>query len=386
LSAFKKETRLSFKIFIEEKKMSLSEVVYKNWRDLIKPRRVDIDPTSISDTYGKFVAKPLERGMGVTLGNSLRRILLSSLQGAAVTGVKIQGVLHEFSPIRGVLEDVGDVILNLKSLRIKMNSAETRVIRLKASGAGDVFASQIDTGGLLEILNPDLRICTLGEGASIDMEIQVRMGRGYVAAERFEEENKESGFIAIDAFFSPVKRVTYFVTNARVGQRTDYDRLTVELSTDGSVRPQDALAFAAKILKDQISIFINFNEAEEPEVIEDREELSPRFNDNLNRRVDELELSVRSANCLANANIRYIGELVQKTEAEILRTKNFGRKSLNEIKEILAEMGLSLGMKLDGWVHPDQIAAMAQPEMEEEDKDYQTSASDFEDDGEMEKE
>lgn len=366
--------------------MSLSEVVYKNWRDLIKPRRVDIDPTSISDTYGKFVAKPLERGMGVTLGNSLRRILLSSLQGAAVTGVKIQGVLHEFSPIRGVLEDVGDVILNLKSLRIKMNSAETRVIRLKASGAGDVFASQIDTGGLLEILNPDLRICTLGEGASIDMEIQVRMGRGYVAAERFEEENKESGFIAIDAFFSPVKRVTYFVTNARVGQRTDYDRLTVELSTDGSVRPQDALAFAAKILKDQISIFINFNEAEEPEVIEDREELSPRFNDNLNRRVDELELSVRSANCLANANIRYIGELVQKTEAEILRTKNFGRKSLNEIKEILAEMGLSLGMKLDGWVHPDQIAAMAQPEMEEEDKDYQTSASDFEDDGEMEKE
>ena len=180
--------------------------------------------------------------------------------------------------------------------------------------------------------------------------------------------------------------MTYFVTNARVGQRTDYDRLTVELSTDGSVRPQDALAFAAKILKDQISIFINFNEAEEPEVIEDREELSPRFNDNLNRRVDELELSVRSANCLANANIRYIGELVQKTEAEILRTKNFGRKSLNEIKEILAEMGLSLGMKLDGWVHPDQIAAMAQPEMEEEDKDYQTSASDFEDDGEMEKE
>ena len=209
------------------------------------------------------------------------------------------------------------------------------------------------------------------------MEIQVRMGRGYAAAETYEKETKEAGFIPVDAFFSPVKRVTYFVTNARVGQRTDYDRLTLEVTTDGSVEPQDALAFAAKILKDQVSIFINFNEAEEPEVVEEREEGNPRFNDNLNRRVDELELSVRSANCLANANIRYIGELVQKTEAEILKTKNFGRKSLNEIKEILAEMGLSLGMKLDGWVHPDQIAAMAQPEAEEEDKDYQTSASDF---------
>jgi len=357
--------------------MALADVVYKNWRDLIKPRRVDVDPTTIGNNYGRFVAKPLERGFGITLGNALRRILLSSIQGAAVTGLKIDGILHEFSPVKGALEDVGDIILNLKGLRLKMNTADKKIIRLKAEGAGEVLASQIDTGGLVEVLNPDHKICTLGEGASINMELEVRMGRGYTPAETFEADAKEAGFIAIDAFFSPVKRVTYFVTNARVGQRTDYDRLTLEVSTDGSVTPQDALAYSAKILKDQISIFINFNEAEEPEVVEDREELSPRFNDNLNRRVDELELSVRSANCLANANIRYIGELVQKTEAEILKTKNFGRKSLNEIKEILAEMGLSLGMKLEGWTHPDQIAAMAQPEEEEDDKDFHTSADDF---------
>ncbi len=364
--------------------MALNETVYKNWRDLIKPRRVDVDPTTISDVYGKFVAKPLERGFGVTIGNALRRILLSSIQGAAVTGIRIQGILHEFSPVKGCLEDVGEIILNLKGLRLKMNSAETRTIRLRANGAGDVFAKQIDTQGQVEILNPEHKICTLGEGASIDMEIQVRLGRGYVPAEKFEAENREISFIPIDAFFSPVKRVTYFVTNARVGQRTDYDRLTLEVQTDGSVKPQDAVAYAAKILKDQISIFINFNEADEPEVMEERDEISPRFNENLNRRVDELELSVRSANCLANANIRYIGELVQKTEAEILKTKNFGRKSLNEIKEILAEMGLSLGMKLEGWVHPDQIAAMALPETEEEDVGFQTSASDFSTDNDEE--
>lgn len=361
--------------------MSLTDVVYKNWRDLIKPRRVDIDPMTINDNYGKFVAKPLERGFGITIGNALRRILLSSIQGTAVTGLKIDGILHEFSPVKGALEDVGDIILNLKGLRLKMDSASRKVIRLKAQGPGDVLASQIETGGVVQVLNPEHRICTLGDGAVLDMELQVQMGRGYVPSERFEEEAREAGFIPIDAFFSPVKRVTYFVTNARVGQRTDYDRLTMEVMTDGSVTPTDALAYSAKILKDQISIFINFNEADEPEAVEEREETSPRFNDNLNRRVDELELSVRSANCLANANIRYIGELVQKTEAEILKTKNFGRKSLNEIKEIMAEMGLSLGMKLDGWVHPDQIAAMAQPEEEEEDRDYQTSASDFTTDG-----
>lgn len=355
----------------------LTDVVFKNWRDLIKPRRVDVDPTTIGDTYGKFVAKPLERGFGMTLGNALRRILLSSIQGTAVTGLKIEGILHEFSPVKGTLEDVGDIILNLKGLCLKMDTAEPKVLRLKAQGAGIVKAGQIETGGRVEVLNPDHKICTLGENASIDMELRVQTGRGYTPAEEFEAEAKELGMIPIDAFFSPVKRVTYFVTNARVGQRTDYDRLTMEIQTDGSVKPQDAVAYAAKILKDQISIFINFNEAEEPEPVEERDETSPRFNDNLNRRVDELELSVRSANCLANANIRYIGELVQKTEAEILKTKNFGRKSLNEIKEILAEMGLSLGMKLDGWVHPDQIAAMAQPEQEEEDRDYSTSASDF---------
>ena len=357
--------------------MALTEIVYKNWRDLIKPRRVDVDPTTIAETYGKFVAKPLERGFGITLGNALRRILLSSIQGAAVTGIKIDGILHEFSPVRGAMEDVGDIILNLKGLRLKMDTPDTKILRLKATGPGDILASQIETGGSVQILNPEHRICTLGERAEINMEIRVKMGRGYVSSENYEKEEKEVGFIPIDAFFSPVKRVTYFVTNARVGQRTDYDRLTMEVVTDGSVHPQDALAYAAKILKDQISIFINFNEADEPEAVEEKLEGSPRFNENLNRRVDELELSVRSANCLANANIRYIGELVQKTEAEILKTKNFGRKSLNEIKEILAEMGLSLGMKLDGWVHPDQIAALAQPAAEEESKDFQTSASDF---------
>lgn len=357
--------------------MTLSEAVVKNWRDLIKPRRVDLDPTTIQDTYGKFVAKPLERGFGTTLGNALRRILLSSIQGAAVTGLKIDGIMHEFSPVKGALEDVGDIIINLKNLRLRTNTPDVKTIYLKASGAGDVLASQIETGGQVEILNPEHKICTLNDQGSINMELQIRTGRGYAPAGSFEEDTREAGFIPIDAFFSPVKRVTYFVTNARVGQRTDYDRLTLEVATDGSVAPQDALAYSAKILKDQVSIFINFNEAEEPEIREETPETSPRFNDNLNRRVDELELSVRSANCLANANIRYIGELVQKTEAEILKTKNFGRKSLNEIKEILAEMGLSLGMKLDGWVHPDQIAAMAQPEVEEEDRDYQTSASDF---------
>ncbi len=357
--------------------MALAEVVYRNWRDLIKPRRVDIDPTTLADTYGKFVAKPLERGFGITLGNAIRRILLSSIQGAAVTGLKIDGILHEFSPVRGAIEDVGDIILNLKGLRLRMDTPETKVLRLKATGPGPVLASQIETGGMAQILNPDHKICTLGERAEISMEIQVKMGRGYVSTES-QTEAADIGFIPVDAFFSPVKRVTYFITNARVGQRTDYDRLTLEVVTDGSVRPQDALAYSAKILKDQISIFINFNEADEPEAVEERSELAPRFNENLNRRVDELELSVRSANCLANANIRYIGELVQKTESEILRTKNFGRKSLNEIKEILAEMGLSLGMKLDGWVHPDQIAAMASPQIEEEPEEFSTSASDFE--------
>lgn len=357
--------------------MALAEVVYRNWRDLIKPRRVDIDPTTLADTYGKFVAKPLERGFGITLGNGLRRILLSSIQGAAVTGIKIDGILHEFSAVRGAIEDVGDIILNLKGLRLKMDTPDTKIFRLKASGPGPVLASQIDTGGMGTILNPDHKICTLGDRAEISMELQVRMGRGYLSAEN-QPETGDVGFIPVDAFFSPVKRVTYFVTNARVGQRTDYDRLTMEIVTDGSVKPQDSLAYAAKILKDQISIFINFNEADEPEAVSERSDISPRFNENLNRRVDELELSVRSANCLANANIRYIGELVQKTEAEILRTKNFGRKSLNEIKEILAEMGLSLGMKLEGWVHPDQIAAMAQPKDEEETEEFGASASDFE--------
>jgi DNA-directed RNA polymerase subunit alpha len=322
--------------------------VYRNWRDLIKPKALVVDKDTLSPTYGKFFAEPLERGFGITLGNSLRRVLLSSLQGAAVTSIKVEGALHEFTSLPGITEDVADIILNLKDLLIKMRSYDQKTMRIDKKGPTIVRASDIETDANIEILNKDLVIATVGEDGHLKMEMTCRKGRGYVQAEQNKTPNMPVGSIPIDSIFSPVKKVNYHVTNARVGQQTDYDKLTLEVWTDGSVSPEDAVAFAAKIIKDQLSIFINFEDEIEPEITVAAEPEQP-FNENLLRTVDELELSVRSANCLANANIKYIGDLVQKTESEMLKTKNFGRKSLKEIKEILAEMGLSLGMKLDNW-------------------------------------
>jgi DNA-directed RNA polymerase subunit alpha len=280
------------------------------------------------------------------MGNSLRRVLLSSLQGAAITSMKIKGVLHEFSTVPGAKEEVTDIVLNLKSTLVRMHAEGPKTVWIRKKGPCEVRAGDIETDGTVEILNADLHLATLGEDAELEMELTVKSGRGYVVAERNKEENHAIGTIPIDAIFTPIKKVNYTVTNARVGQQTDYDKLTMEVWTNGGVRPEDAVAFAAKILKDQLSIFINFEEKEEVEaapIIPEAEKL----NENLFRSVDELELSVRSANCLANANIKYIGELVQKTEAEMLKTKNFGRKSLAEIKDLLSGMGLSLGMKLE---------------------------------------
>jgi DNA-directed RNA polymerase subunit alpha len=319
----------------------------KNWRELIKPKRLDVDYKGRPDTYGKFECEPLERGFGITLGNALRRVLLSSLQGSAITGVKIDGVLHEFSTIPGVLEDVTDVILNLKEIRLKMHGEGSRLLVIEKEGEGEVTAKAIHTNEMVEVLNPQQHVCTLAKDAKLRMELTVKQGKGYFPAERNLEENQPIGTIPIDAIFTPVRKVSYNVTQARVGQITDFDKLTIEIWTDGSVKPDDALAYSAKILKDQLNIFINFEE--EAETPEEEVRLEPAFNENLFRSVDELELSVRSANCLKNADIRYIGELVQKSEAEMLKTKNFGRKSLNEIKEILAEMGLSLGIKLENF-------------------------------------
>lgn len=335
---------------------------YKNWRNLIKPRFLNIDSETRSATYGKFTAKPLERGFGLTLGNALRRVLLSSLQGAAVVSVKIDGVLHEFSTVPGVKEDVTNIILNLKELKIKLLQGETATLSLKARGPGQVMAKDIQTGGVAELINPNHVIATLGEDAKLDMEMKVKMGKGYELAEKNKEAEAPAGTIFCDAHFSPLERVTYTVTNARVGQITDYDALTLEVWSNGSVIPEDAVAFAAKILKDQLQVFINFQEGDEPEVEEKPVELVGA-NENLNRRVEELELSVRSANCLQNANIRFIGELVMKTESEMLKTKNFGRKSLNEIKEILTEMGLSLGMKVENWVLPTEDTSTKKEEI-----------------------
>ncbi len=326
------------------------EMISRNWRELIRPKGIQIDEAR--DTYGKFAAEPFERGVGITVGNSLRRLLLSSLQGAAVTAVRIEGVLHEFSSVPDVLEDVTEIILNLKQVRFKMHTLEPRVIRVEASGEGKVTAKDIETDAQVDVLNPEQHIATLAEGGKLSMELTVRMGFGYVPAERNKTANMSVGTIPVDAMFSPVRRVNYNVTNARVGQRTDYDRLVLEVWTDGSVAPADAVAYAAKILKEQVTIFINFDEDAEPEYTEEGPANEILQNENLYRSVDELELSVRSANCLQNANIKLIGELVQKTEAEMLKTKNFGRKSLREIREILATMGLGLGMQLEGW-NPD---------------------------------
>jgi DNA-directed RNA polymerase subunit alpha len=320
----------------------------KSWKDLIRPKRLEAEKETLTPFYGKFTAEPFERGFGITIGNSLRRILLSSLQGAAITSVKIDGVLHEFSTVPGVKEDATEIILNLKEVRLKLHTEGSKTIRVKADGPRDLKAGDIITSDAVEILNPDHHVATLTRDAKLSMEMVVKTGRGYVPAERNKEENQPIGTLPIDAIFSPIRKVNYTVTNARVGQITDYDKLTLEVWTDGSLNPEEAMAYAAKILKDQLSIFITFEEEEETEGTKDQEE-TEGLNENLFRSVDELELSVRSANCLKHANIKLIGDLVQKTEAEILATKNFGRKSLNEIKEILAEMGLSLGMKLENW-------------------------------------
>jgi DNA-directed RNA polymerase subunit alpha len=322
--------------------------MYRNWETLIKPKAMEVEEETLTPTYGRFHVEPLERGFGITIGNSLRRILLSSLQGAAVTAVRIKGVLHEFSTIHGVREDVTDIILNIKELLVKLHSDGPETLRLNANKPGVVKAQDIQSNPNVEILNPDHVIATLSEDGDLDIEMVVKRGRGYVPAERNREEGQPIGTIAIDSLFSPIRKVNHTVTHSRVGQITDYDRLTMEVWTSGNVTPADAIAYAAKILKEQLNVFINFDEGEAipkaPEVQE-----AVKLNENLFKSVDELELSVRSANCLKNADIRYIGDLVQKTEAEMLKTKNFGRKSLNEIKEILAEMGLSLGMKLENW-------------------------------------
>lgn len=322
--------------------------MYRNWQRLIRPRVLEFDKSELTDIYGKFTARPLERGFGITLGNSIRRILLSSLQGAAVTSVRFEGVPHEFSTIPGVVEDVTDLVLNIKQLRLKLHEGETDVIHLDVSGERVVTAKDLKTSSRLTILNPDLHLATLSSEGKIKANLVVRMGKGYVAAEQNKREDDPIGTIPVDSIFSPITRCNYNVTNARVGQRTDYDRLTMEIWTDGSLKPDDAIAYSAKVLKEQLQIFINFEELPEP-VQELISEEKPKLNENLYRRVDELELSVRSANCLQNANIKYIGELCQKSEAEMLKTKNFGRKSLNEIKSMLTEMGLELGMKLEGF-------------------------------------
>ena len=323
----------------------------KNWRDLIKPKALDVDKESLTPTYGKFVARPLERGFGITLGNALRRVMLGSLQGAAITAVKLDGVLHEFTSIPDVTEDVTEIILNMKEVRFRMLDTEQATLFIKKDGPGEVYASDIITGEQAEVLNPEQLIATLGKGAKFHAEILVKRGRSYVISENNKSDEMPVGWVPLDSFFSPIRKVNYTVTQSRVGQRTDFDKLVLEVWTDGSVLPEDAVALGSKILKDQLSVFLNF--VEEPEPVEAaKEEERTEFNPNLYRSVDELELSVRSANCLQNANIKYIYELVQKTEAEMLKTKNFGRKSLNEIKDILSEMGLSLGMKLDGFVPP----------------------------------
>jgi DNA-directed RNA polymerase subunit alpha len=329
----------------------LTDLKARNWRELIKPKSISIEEDSRSHSYGKFVCEPLERGFGITIGNALRRILLSSLQGAAIVSVKFDDVVHEFSTIPGVREDVTDVILNLKQIKLRLVDSEEAVIRLSKDGEGAVTAKDIETNGAVEILNPEQHIATLNKEAKLGMEMAVKMGKGYLSTETVKSGEQTIGEIPVDAIFSPIQKVNYVVTNARVGQITDYDKLTLEIWTDGSVTPEDAVAFAAKILKEQMQSFINFQEEPEPLDTEEHED-EEKLNANLFRPVSELELSVRSANCLKNASITYIGELVQKTEAEMLKTKNFGRKSLNEIKGILEEMGLSLGMKLDNFPLP----------------------------------
>ncbi len=326
----------------------VTQMMSRNWRDLIRPKAIHLDQESGTDFYGKFTCEPLERGFGITVGNSLRRVLLASLQGAAITAVRLDGALHEFTTIPDVVEDVTDIILNLKEVVFKAETPRTYTVRLDKEGPGPVLAGDIKLVDGLAILNPDHPVATLDKKGPLSIELTVNVGRGYVPAERNKSPTMAIGTIPIDALFSPIRKVNYTVQNARVGQQTDFDKLVLEVWTNGAVKPADAVAFAAKILKEQLSIWINFEETEETTYTLPGSEEEP-LNENLFRSVDELELSVRSANCLQNANITLIGELVQKTEQDMLKTKNFGRKSLKEIKEILGTMGLGLGMKFDNW-------------------------------------
>jgi len=331
-------------------------VIQKNWQDLIKPQKIEVVPGRRADREATVVVEPLERGFGITLGNALRRVLLSSLQGAAITAVHIDGVLHEFSTIPGVREDVTDIILNLKTLPLKLHGEGPKRMFLRVEGPAVVTAGMIEHGSEVEILDPDHVICHVDRGGRLSMELTVTSGKGYVPASQLKSEDAPIGLIAVDAIYSPVRKVAYKVENARVGQQTDYDKLTMQIETDGSVTPEEAVGLAARILQDQLQPFITFEEPLAVPAAERRPELP--FNPNLLRKVDELELSVRSMNCLKNDNIVYIGDLVQKTEAEMLRTPNFGRKSLNEIKEVLAQMGLHLGMEVPGWP-PENIEELA---------------------------
>ncbi len=331
-------------------------MLQKNWQALIKPSKLNIEPGADPARVATVVAEPLERGFGLTLGNALRRVLLSSLQGAAVTAIQIEGVLHEFSSIPGVREDVTDIILNIKGLALRMYGEGPKRMHLVVEGPCEVTAEMIETGHDIEVMNPDLVLCTLDKGAKLNMELTVDTGKGYVPAAQNRPGDAPIGLIPVDSVFSPVRKVSYRVENTRVGQVTDYDKLSITVETNGTVTPEDAVALAARILQDQLQLFINFEEPE-TRVEEERPSELP-FNKNLLRKVDELELSVRSANCLKNDNIVYIGDLVQKTEAEMLRTPNFGRKSLNEIKEVLTQMGLHLGMEIPNWP-PENIEELA---------------------------
>lgn len=331
-------------------------MIQKNWEELIKPNKLEINSGHDAQRFATVVAEPLERGFGLTLGNALRRVLMSSLQGAAVTAVQIDGVLHEFSSIAGVREDVTDIILNIKNLALRLHAEGPKRMSLSKKGPGVVTAGDITAGADIEVLNPELVICTLDEGAEMRMEFTVALGKGYVASDRNRPEDAPIGLIPIDSLYSPVKRVSYKVENTREGQVLDYDKLTLQIETNGAVTPEDSVAYAARILQDQLQTFVNFEEPEQKHVEESRPELE--FNAALLKKVDELELSVRSANCLKNDNIVYIGDLIQKTESEMLRTPNFGRKSLNEIKEVLAQMGLHLGMEVPNWP-PENIEELA---------------------------
>src|SRR5215831_12736839 len=328
------------------------------WKGFQKPKRLEADRDTATDHYGRFSAQPFERGFATTVGNALRRVLLSSIEGAAVTAVRVEGVLHEFSPIPGAMEDTTDLILNLKRVPLKMHVDHPKALTLRTSEAGEVRAKHITPDADVEVLDPEAYIATLGAGSTLAVEMRVKHGRGYVSADKNFDEDLSIGWIPLDSVHSPVKKVNYFVEQARVGQATDYEKLTLEVWTNGAVSPRDAVGLAAKLMKDHLQIFINLEEEDEDEIgepstpVDVSDEEKGALYERLAKSVDEMELSVRSYNCLKNANIRTIGELVQKTEVEMLKTKNFGRKSLNEIKEILSEMGLSLGMKLDNWPSP----------------------------------